>query len=103
MVCRTNKHIKEIINNVKNLKNDTCKKYQISGYHEYKLLSHELSQMEGVKYSMIEDKTLTKNVVSIIEGRYSNERCHDCDGIYKYKHKKVPVMYIMINKNISGS
>lgn len=99
MVSKTNKHIKEIINNVKNLKNDTCKKYQISGYHEYKLLSHELSQIEGVKYSMIEDKTLTKNVVSMIQGRYSNE----CDGIYTYKHMKVPVMYIMINKNISGS
>ena len=99
MVCKTNKHIKEILNNIKNLKNNTCKKYQISGYHEYKLLSHELSQIDGVKYSMIEDKTLTKNVVSMIQGRYSNECCYDCDGIYTYKHMKVPVVYINIIKN----
>ena len=23
---------------------------------------------------------------------------YDCDGIYSYKHKKVPVLYIMIHK-----
>ena len=99
MVSKTNKHIKEILNNVKNLKNNTFKKYQLSGYHEYKLLTHELSQIDNISYKLIEDDKLTRNVVSMIQGRYSDDCCHDCDGIYEYKHKKVPVIYIHIIKN----
>lgn len=98
MVSKTNKHINEILNNVKNLKNNTSKKYQLSGYHEYKLLAHELSQTDNVKYKLIEDDKLTRNVVSMIQGRYSNECCYDCDGICDYKHKKVPVIYIHITR-----
>ena len=37
-----------------------------------------------------------KNVVSEIKGRYSDGCCYDCDGIYKYNHKKVPVLYLKI-------
>lgn len=40
----------------------------------------------------------TKNVISITEGLYANDCCYDCDDIYKYKHKKVPVIYIQIIK-----
>ena len=36
------------------------------------------------------------NVVSEIKGRYSDGCCYDCDGIYKYNHKKVPVLYLKI-------
>lgn len=98
MVNKTTKHINEIIHNIKNLKNNTIKKYQISGYHEYKLLTHELLQFDNIKYELLEDAILEKNVVSEIKGRYSDGCCYDCDGIYSYKHKKVPVLYIMIHK-----
>jgi hypothetical protein len=61
-------------------------KYQLSGYHEYKLLAYELLQIDNISYKLIEDDKLTRSVVSMIQGRYSNECCHDCDGICDYKH-----------------
>ena len=96
MVEKTNNHIKEILHNIEKLKPNTCKKYQISGYHEYKLLTYELLLINNITYELIEDDILLKNVVSEIKGRYSDGCCYDCDGIYKYNHKKVPVLYLKI-------
>ena len=64
MVSKTNKHIKEILNNVKNLKNNTFKKYQLCGYHEYKLLAHELSQIDNISYKLNELKYLESKKIS---------------------------------------
>ena len=96
MVEKTNNHIKEILHNIEKLKPNTYKKYQISGYHEYKLLTYELLLINNITYKLIEDDILLKNVVSEIKGRYSDGCCYDCDGIYKYNHKKVPVLYLKI-------
>ena len=72
MVEKTNNHIKEILHNIKKLKPNTCKKYQLSGYHEYKLLEYELKQINNIKYELIEDKILQRNIVNKIIGSYSD-------------------------------
>ena len=99
MVEKTNNHIKQTLHNIENLKTNTCKKYQLSGYHEYKLLIHELLSVNNITYELIEDDVLLKNVVSEIRGRYSEGCCRDCDGTYENKHKKVPILYLKIKKN----
>ena len=55
--------VKEILHNIEKLKQNTCKKYQLSSYHEYKLLTHELLLINNITYELIEDDILLKNVV----------------------------------------
>jgi hypothetical protein len=98
MVDNTNNNVTKIINNINKLKNGSCKKYQISGYHEYKLLEHELKQISHIKYKLVEDKLLQRNKVNKIIGSYSDGCCFDCDGTIKYEHTKTSVLYIQINK-----
>ena len=98
MVDNTNNNVTKIINNINKLKNGSCKKYQISGYHEYKLLEHELKQISHIKYKLVEDKLLQRNKVNKIIGSYSDGCCFDCDGTIKYEHIKTSVLYIQINK-----
>ena len=98
MFEKTNNHIKEILHNIEKLKPNTYKKYQISGYHEYKLLEHELKQISHIKYKLVEDKLLQRNKVNKIIGSYSDGCCFNCDGTIKYEHIKTSVLYIQINK-----
>ena len=98
MVNNTNNNIKKIINNINKLKNGSCKKYQISGYHEYKLLEYDLKQINNIKYELVEDEILQRNIVNKIIGSYSDGCCYDCDGTIEYKHTKTPVLYIQIKK-----
>ena len=101
MVDNTNNNIKKIIDNINKLKNGSCKKYQISGYHEYKLLEYELKQINNIKYELVEDEILQRNVVNKIIGSYSDGCCYDCDGTIKYEHTKISVLYIQIKKILS--
>ena len=101
MVDNTNNNIKKIIDNINKLKNGSCKKYQISGYHEYKLLKYKLKQINNIKYELVEDKILQRNAVNKIIGSYSDECCFDCDGTIKYEHTKISVLYIQIKKILS--
>jgi hypothetical protein len=104
MINKTDKHVKETIYNIRQLKAGACKKYQISGYHEYKLLAHMLAQCQcsDVEYQLIQDDILKKHVVSCIKGSYSTGCCYDCDGTIKYEHKVVPVLYIQV-RNLNKS
>ena len=48
------------------LKINKNKKYQISGYHEFKILDNILKNNNDVEYSLLQNDTLFKNVVTHI-------------------------------------
>lgn len=99
-------NIKNILHNIKKLKYNQYKKYQISGYHEYKKIKNILDDYSKNddcelvnnfhKYELIYDKKLYKNIVVCINGSFDSNCCTECDGRPKYDEQKVPVMYIKI-------
>jgi len=88
------KNMENILKKVQKLKNNQSKKYQISGYHEYKKLKCMLDGM--YRYELVHDKKLCRNVVTEIIGTHSSNCCSECDGNMIYEHTKVPVMYVKI-------
>ena len=98
MMKKTDKNIHLILNNIEKMKIGANKKYQISGYHEWKILNKKLSYIPNIKYELITDDNLTKNVVDVIIGRYISGCCNECDGRMNFVEKKVPVLYIDVKK-----
>jgi hypothetical protein len=94
--------IKENIDNIlyyiHKLKKGNSKKYQISGYFEWKKLSILLKDNKDIIFELIIDNVLQRNVVSQIYASDFMSCCADCGGNMIYKHKKVPLMYIYIKK-----
>ena len=74
MINKTNKNINLILNNISKLKIGNTKKYQISEYHEWKILNNKLSFIPNIEYELINDNKLTRNVVDTIIGS-SNSGC----------------------------
>lgn len=69
MMDKMYKNINNILNNISKMKANGCRKYQISGYHEWKKLKKELCNIPDIRYELVNDKTLTKNkVTEIIAG-----------------------------------
>jgi hypothetical protein len=81
------KNIANILKNISKLKNNP-KKYQISGYHEWKILNKKLGEIKYIEYSLVIDEKLEKNVVSEIIGGYYSGCCYECDGRPTYIQKK---------------
>lgn len=90
-------NIKNILSNISKLKGSQYKKYQISGYHEYKKIKELISTK--YKYELVFDDGFYKNKVVHINGSYDSACCTECDGRPIYEHVKVPVMYIKICEN----
>jgi hypothetical protein len=89
----------KIMLSIDKLKPNETKLHQISGYREWKELSRGyLSNIQWISYSLVKDKTQTKNAVTGIMGGYEYDDYYHYDWV-KYKHTKVPVMYIEIKKH----
>lgn len=96
---KTERHIKEIIHLANNLNPNMSKKYQISGYHEWKILKKILREYAG-KMNLIfnlekEDKItgLKRNVLNLGP---DDCRCIHC--ISPNDTIKVSIMYVKIKK-----
>lgn len=83
-------NIKNIIRNISMLKKNERKKYQISGYHEYKIINEILNKDGSIEYTLHSDEKLTRNIVETIFLGYNS--------YHLYTHKKVPVLYIYVKK-----
>ena len=89
----------KIMLSIAKLKPNESKLNQISGYREWKELSRGyLTNIPWISYSLVKDKTQTKNAVTGIMGGYEYHDWYHTDWV-KYKHTKVPVMYIEIKKH----
>lgn len=97
MEDKMNMNITNILGKIEKLKKGRSKKYQISGYHEYKKIIKMLD--DSYKYRLILDNTLKKNKVTCIKGSYYSGCCSECDGGMEYVHTKVPVMYLEVFGN----
>ena len=90
----------KIMASIDKLKPNETKLYQISGYREWKELSRVyLANIPWISYSLAKNKNLTRNAVTEIIGGYCNDYADDHKDWVKYKHTKVPVMYIEIKKH----
>ncbi len=96
MLEKTNNNIKFIVDRATKI--SSSKKYQISGYYEWKILNKKLSHIPDIEYKLIEDNKLTKSVLEEIIGRYRSGCCYECDGKMQFINKKVPVLYVLIKK-----
>ena len=89
----------KIMASIDKLKPNETKLYQISGYREWKELSRVyLANIPWISYSLVKNKSLTRNAVTKIIGGYCNDWADDHKDWVKYKHTRVPVMYIEIKK-----
>ena len=89
----------KIMASIDKLKPNETKLYQISGYREWKELSRVyLANIPWISYSLVKNKNLTRNAVTEIIGGYCNDWADDHKDWVKYKHTRVPVMYIEIKK-----
>ena len=96
MKDKINKHIDFIVSRVEKNGGSGIKKYQISGYYEYNILKNKLTHYD---VSLIVDDKQTRNKVSAIIGSTHTTAFYDYDDDKLYfRHKKVPVMYVQINK-----
>lgn len=98
MMEKMDRNISNILNNISKMKANGCRKYQISGFHEWKRLNKELCYIPDIHYELVNDKTLTKNKVTEIIGGYNSGCCRECDGSSTFCETKVPIMYIRIKK-----
>jgi hypothetical protein len=97
MIEKNNKNITMILNNIQKMKIGSSKKYQISGYHQWKQLDKLLFNSE-IKYELIFDEKLTRSIVDKIIKNYDSGCCNECDGKMQFIEKQVPVMYISVTK-----
>ena len=89
----------KIMLSIAKLKPNETKLKQISGYREWKELSRgNLTNIPWISYSLVKDKTQTRNAVTDIMGGDDYGDWYHTDWV-KYKHTKVPVMYIEIKKH----
>ena len=91
--------IKNIINCIIKNKSDknyqTCKKYQINGYYEYRILN-KYCTLNMIKCELLFDDKLLKNKVKNVK-QFINDYDHEnnLDKII-VKNLKIPVMYIKV-------
>jgi len=99
---RMDKHIYDIMQKIMKIeqsKNEQIiQKFQINGYHEYKILKLFLDNYKNIQYNLIFDDKLTRSVVDEINATDDNGCCYDCGRRMSYSHIKVPVMYIKVTK-----
>ncbi len=95
---KINKSMENILLNISKLKKGRSKKYQISGYYEWKKLKQELILLSDIQFNLSTSETLTKNVVNFIVHGYYSGCCSECDTSPIYIHKKVPVLFIYVKK-----
>lgn len=95
---KMNTNINNIIRNISKLKKNNSKKYQISGHHEFKILDNILKNNNDIKYLLLQDDKLFKNVVTHIFAGFDSECCSECDLKPHYEHKKIPILYIHVYK-----
>lgn len=95
---KMNTNINNIVANISKLKTNNNKKYQISGYHEFKILDNILKNNNNIKYSLLQDDKLFKNAVTHIFAGFDSECCSECDLKPQYEHKKVPMLYVHVYK-----
>ena len=95
---KMNTNINNIIKNISKLKINNNKKYQISGYHEFKILDNILKNNNGVQYLLLQDDKLLKNKVTHIYAGFDSECCSECDLKPQYEHQKVPILYVQVYK-----
>jgi hypothetical protein len=105
---KMNNNKEKILNCISKMKANTYKKYQISGYREWKQLSRELNRHTFINFWLVFDKNLTKNTVVSIKSRIGDTDKHytmdntqsryDNWRMMKYENGRVPIMYIEIHK-----
>jgi hypothetical protein len=87
----------QIIKMINNLQIGITKKYQISGYHDAKIIKTYCDNL-NIKCEIVEDDTLTKKQVkAIVCGLYYC--CHNCDYQREFINERVPVVYVKITKH----
>ena len=73
-------------------------KYQLSGYHEAKIIKKYCDDKQYL-CSIISNDKITKNQIErIYQGHYFC--CDECDYRPSFVNKKVPCVYVEIKKNI---
>lgn len=92
------RHVELIVTQINRLKQGV-RKYQISGYHEYHVIENILKNNPDIRYKLVIDEEAERNKVSKILGSSHTTSFYDSDDDKLYfKHTKVPVMYIEIDK-----
>lgn len=106
---KSKKRVLNIINHINNKKNNNIvninninidninirKKYQIRGYHEYKILHNYLNE-KNIKHKLIIDSNILTNKVKQIKQYVSDYDYENNLQHVQFMHEKVPTLYIAI-------
>ncbi len=99
---KQDKNISDIISLIDTKKTCHVKRYQLSGYNEWKKLEKLLALRNDITYSLEIDPLLTRNKVSKITSHDSRDFLDgdDYDKMCSYEHVKVPVIYVKIKHKL---
>jgi len=91
-------NITNIIKNINNMRENTSKKYQISGQYEYNMINELIKDIPNIKYSLIKDDVQKHRILTNMSGYYDSRCCDACDIKREYTYTHLPVMYITVKK-----
>ena len=101
---KMHRNIENISKNILKLRPGQTKKYQVSGYHEYKKLVKFIEKHRNVypdiQFDILTSETLRKNKVKRIIGGINSGCCRECDTLPTYVSEKVPVVYFVATKTV---
>lgn len=92
---KSGKRLKRIIDNIKKLKKGSVRKYQVSGYYEYKKISKQLKIM-NLRHELIVSDKIFCNKLSDVD--LYIEPGYNIHTLSVFKNKKTNVIFIKVWK-----